>query len=242
MPLPDSYLQHHHEQGYHPRSNKHSDALATAIVHDLIRACPPLASQAAQGRLVYQLNMDVRQANSTWNTDLAIGTPASAVDSKGEVIVRATPATIRIAIELKGVMTEHRKAIKNRKRDFEAHHGHVHDYSHRAIAGGVLTVNAAASFRSPLRAESTFHGDRQAVVRLVEHCVTEMRNVTESGRNSPNGLDAKAVVVVDFDNVTFASGRYFTQPPAPQPGDPLHYDSFIQRICEEYSERFGRSG
>jgi len=37
-------------------------------------------------------------------------------------IAEAPPSTIHIAIEIKGVMTEHHKAVKNRKRDFEAHH------------------------------------------------------------------------------------------------------------------------
>jgi hypothetical protein len=47
------------------------------------------------------------------------------------------------------------------------------------------------------------------------------------------------VLVVDFDNVNLSAARYFSVPPAPQPGDPLHYDSFIQRLCQEYKTRFG---
>lgn len=239
MPLPESFIQHLRDFGYHPRSDKHSNALAAAIVQDLLDSCMPVAKEARDGRLVYDLNMDLRFRTATWNVDLVLGTPARAADTEGAPIARATPATVRVAIEIKGVMTEHRKAVKNRKRDFEAHHEHVHNYNRRAIAAGVMVVNAAQSFRSPLRPDITTHGSAPAVLKLVEHCVNEMRNVTESGGGSDYGIDAKCALVVDFDNVNLAAGRYVSIPPAPQPGDPLHYDSFIQRLCEEYRARFG---
>ena len=239
MPLPESFIQHLRDFGYHPRSDKHSNALAAAIVQDLLTTCRPIATEATGGRIVYDLNMDLRFGTSTWNVDLVLGTPATPVDTAGAPIVRATPSTVRIAIEIKGVMTEHRKAVKNRKRDFEAHHEHVHKYNRRAIAAGAMVVNSALTFASPLRRETTVHGDAQKVARLVEHCMTEMRNVTESGGGSAYGIDAKCALVVDFDNIEFNAGRYVSAPPAPQPGDPLHYDSFIQKLCEEYGARFG---
>ena len=237
MPLPESFIQHLRDYGYHPRSDKHSNALSAAIVQDLIERCHDIANESAAGRLVYDLNMDLRFRTSTWNVDLVIGTPAEPVVVEGVPIVGAVPATVRIAIEIKGVMTEHRKAVKNRKRDFEAHHEHVHNYNRHAIAGAVMVINGSERFKSPLRAETTRHHDP---LRLVEHCITEMRNVTESGGGTPYGMDAKSVLVVEFDNVDNGSARYLTSAPAPRPGDPLHYDSFIQRICDEYSERFGQ--
>ena len=239
MPLPESFLEHLRDFGYHPRSNKHSNALATAIVQDLLASCDVLARGARVGRLVYELNMDLRVGTATWNVDLVLGTPAKPVDAVPTPIARLTPSTVRAAIEIKSVMTEHRKAVKNRKRDFEAHHEHVHNYSRRAIAGGVMVVNAASSFLSPLRTKPTLHGIGPAVDRLVAHCLNEMRNVTESGGRSSYGMDAKAAVVIDFDNVDMEAGRYVTGSPAPQPGDPLHYDSFIQKVCDEYCQRFG---
>lgn len=239
MPLPESFIQHLRDFGYHPRSDKHSNALAAAIVQDLLESCLPISSEAAAGRLVYDLNMDLRFGTSTWNVDLVLGTPGAAVETAGAPIVRGTPATVRIAIEIKGVMTEHRKAVKNRKRDFEAHHEHVHNYNSRALAAAVMVVNSAASFKSPLRQAATEHGEPTKVVGLVNHCMNEMRNVTESGGASTYGMDAKCALVVDFDNMDFVSGRYLSLPPAPQGGDPLHYVSFIQRLCETYGSRFG---
>jgi hypothetical protein len=239
MPLPESFIQHLREFSYHPRSNKHSNALATAIVEDLLSTCDPMAAEAQNGRIVYDLNMDLRVRTATWNVDLVLGTPARPVHASDALIARGTPATVRVAIEIKSVMTEHRKAVKNRKRDFEAHHEHVHNYNPRAIAGGIMVVNASARFSSPLRRDLTVHGDKPTIDRIVEHCLNEMRNVAESSGRSPYGMDAKGTLVIDFDNINPSAGRYVTRPPAPQAGDPLHYDSFIQKVCEEYSHRFG---
>lgn len=52
-------------------------------------------------------------------------------------------------------------------------------------------------------------------------------------------MDVKSALVVVVDNVHLDAARYWTTPPAPQLGDPLHYDSFIQRLCQEYTARFG---
>ena len=235
MALPDSFLQHLREKGYHPRSNKHSDALAEAIVHDLVALCPPVAERASAGQLVYDLNFRLVYDNSEWNTDLAIGIPPPGTSPPDEGPIRRTaPSTVQVAIELKSVMTEHRKAVKNRKRDFEAHHKHVHNYSESTIAGGVMIINASATFRSPLRPEITVHRD---VRPLVEHCIREMRNV--SMRTSPgmDGLDAKGAIVVTVDNVAWPSASYVTGSPAPAIGDPMHYDAFIQRLCSQYQSR-----
>jgi hypothetical protein len=143
---------------------------------------------------------------------------------------------VQIAIELKSVMTEHRKAVKNRKRDFEAHHKHVHNYSESAIAGGVMIINASPTFRSPLKPETTVHRN---VGLLVEHCVREMRNVSMRTGPGRDGLDAKAAIVVAVDNIDWSTAAYAAGSPAPSVGDPIHYDAFIQKLCAEYRTRFG---
>jgi hypothetical protein len=148
-----------------------------------------------------------------------------------------TPSSVRIAVELKSVMTEHHKAVKNRKRDFEAHHAHVHAYHPQAIAGGVLVVNASPRFRSPTRGgvEVTEHRNPDA---LVAHCLSEVSNITRSGGASAVGLDAMAAVVVSMDNIDYRETTYVERPPAPMAGSPIHWDAFIQRICDLYRTRF----
>lgn len=239
MPLPSTFLDHLRREGYHPRSNKHSNTLALSIANDLAVMCPAIAMKASRGTLVYDLNFDLKVRTATWNVDLVLGRPAQPATPVA-LISKQRPATVEVAIEIKSVMTEHRKAVKNRKRDLEAHHEHVHNYSDRAIAGGVLVVNQAQSFRSPLRDGSmTRHAqDARAAGALVAHCINELRNVGERSESSPFGLDAKCAVVVEMDNVNLASTSYINRPPAPLPGDPLNYDSFIQRICDLYARRF----
>ena len=75
-------------------------------------------------------------------------------------------------------MTEHRKAVKNRKRDLEAHHDHVHRYNNLTIAGGLFVINGSAKFKSPLREDITVHREPR---RLIEHCIQELRSVTSRG-------------------------------------------------------------
>lgn len=236
-PNPATFLTHLRDHGYHSRSDKHSNALSEAIVHDLVAYCPRLAEDARSGSLVYDLNFTLRAGTTDWNVDLVLGPPAigASAHTTAEAIARATPSYVRVAIELKAVMTEHRKAVKNRKRDLEAHHEHVHNYSRDAIAGGVLLVNMSSSFQSPLRQLLTTHREP---VRLVQHCINELRSVATRGGATGYGLEAKCAIVVDMDNINCDTACYVEKEPAPTIGDPLHYDSFIRALCEHYTRRF----
>ncbi len=236
MPAPQAFIEHLRAEGYHPRSNKHSNALSEEIVADLIENCPKIADQAAAGDLVYSLNFDLIYGQSQWNVDLVLGAPPPGTPPPENSPMRQSdPATVQVAVELKSVMTEHRKAVKNRKRDFEAHHDHVHRYSATAIAGGVMVVNAAPTFKSPLRPDATVHKDP---AELVEHCVREMRNISMRPDLTGHGLEASAALVVNMDNEDLQSTDYVVTAPAPLVGDPLHYDAFVQRLCAAYTERF----
>jgi hypothetical protein len=236
-PNPQRFLEHLQHEGYHPRSDKHSNALARAIVDDLVRYCPRIRERAAAGELVYDLNVTITAGTAEWNVDLVLGPPAlgTAPPDADTPIARTTPATVQIAIEIKSVMTEHRKAVKNRKRDLEAHHEHVHNYSQEAVAGGVLVINASPEFRSPLRSTTTVHRQPE---RLVEHCIAELQAVSARGGTKGYGLEARCAIVVEIDNLQNDRARYVTKPPAPPVGSPLHYDAFIRTICDHYTRRF----
>lgn len=241
MPLPSSFLAHLRTNGYHPRSPKagHSDALGQAIVDDLVATCPLIASRAAAGDIVYDLNFTLTYATAEWNVDVVLGTPPPGTlpPGPGTTVVRLPPTFVQIAIELKAVMTEHRKAVKNRKRDLEAHHEHVHNYSASTIAGGVLLTNIAPRFRSPLRpaGQITTHSHP---TNLVQHCINQAAAISVAGGPTGHGLDSKAVIVVNMDNINLSATAYHIAAPAPAPGNPMHYDSFIQRICQVYRQRF----
>jgi hypothetical protein len=242
MAPPTSLLEHLRSVGYHPRSDKHSNATGRAIVESLMRGCPRIASDAAAGQLVWQLNHDVKVGHSTWNTDLAIGPPSpSGIQPDAEQVegmLRGTPIAVRIAVEHKAIMTEHLKARKNRKRDLEAHHAHVHEHDNRAIAAGLFVINASPTFRSPLRATDKPATAHRNVTILAARVIDELMSVTMAGGSHQVGLDAKGVLVLLMDNEDWTTTRYLHRPPAPMPGDPLHWDSFILRICDLYSRRF----
>jgi hypothetical protein len=236
--LPQAFLQHLQQSGYHPRSDKHSNALGAAIIDDLLATCSLISQRAASGDLVYNVNFDLHYGTAQWNVDLVLGPPPPSTGlPMGQRILKAPPSTVQIAIEFKAVMTEHRKAIKNRKRDMEAHHEHVHNYNPQAIAGGVIVINASPTFRSPLRAPGAITTHTK-IGEKVQHCMNEIRAVSVRGGPTGYGLDAKTAIVLDMDNVNLPATAYITKPPAPQIGDPVHYDAFIQRLCSEYRTRF----
>lgn len=240
MPLPSSFLAHLRAAPYQPRSSKQGDVLAEAIVIDLLAACKGLSAAATAGNVVWKSNFNLIYGSSTWKSDLVIGAPPpGTLPPSDEAILEAPPSSVQIAIEIKGVMTEHRKAIKNRKRDLESHHAHVHNYDANTIAGGVLVLNIAERFSSPLRrpGDITIHKDPKA---LIKHCMAEAQAISVRSGMSDVGLDAKSVIVVNDDNIDYASASYYESPPAPQIGDPMHYDAFIQRLCTEWTSRFGR--
>lgn len=241
MALPDSFLDHLRTQGYNSRSNKHSDALSRALVIDLMRRCPKIAHEAAADKLVFSFNQDVLFGRNSWNTDLAIGPPGPdgipAKAQRVEGMAKATPVTIRIAVEHKAIMTEHGKARLNRGRDMDAHHAHVHDYDPKAIAAGTFVINSSPTYQSTLRQEGviTQHADP---VALVQMCLDSLHNVTFSRRVNEPGLDAKGALVVSMDNIHWDAAVYMERKPAPQPGEPLHWDSFVARLCDLYTDRF----
>ncbi len=239
MPLPHTFLNHLKASGYDSRSNKHSNALAEAVLADLLRSCSAVAKDAASGELVYQLNMKLQFGAATWNTDFVLGVPAEHAPPPDGRIRRATPASVRLALEIKSVMSSHRNAIQNRKRDFEAHHEHVHNYNRRAIAAGLMVINTNPTFVSSVRISPLRPAQATVFQKTLEFCVQQMRSVTSSGGPSQHGIDAQGLILLDLPDQAASGARYFESPPAPRPGDPLHYDSFIHKICEEYAARFG---
>jgi hypothetical protein len=73
---------------------------------------------------------------------------------------------------------------------------------------------------------------------LVDHCIHQMRGIASRSGLVGEGLEAKAVIVVDMDNQDLPSTRFVTTPPAPPIGDPLHYDAFTQKVAALYLQRF----
>jgi hypothetical protein len=128
---PQKFVQFLQTSHYHPRSDAHSNAICKFIVEDLVVSCGPLGEKAANGEIVAAINLTQTVGHDTWNIDLALGPPAGSLTppEPDEVIRIDKPAVVQIALEAKGIMTEHGKARRNRLRDFHAFHEHAHRYN-----------------------------------------------------------------------------------------------------------------
>jgi hypothetical protein len=240
--------------GYHPRTSKHSDFQSLIIIRDLVARCPLIGKRAATGEIVAKLRHHQQVAHADWVIDIALGTCAGTpIHPIGDPIRMAPPVIIQIAIELKSIWTEHGKARLNRLRDFNSFHGYAHQYSPETVAAAFLVVNAAERFWSPLRDDDdiTVHGSSIKSSRNVaEKTIDRFRSIhLRNSSGDVPGLEAIGVVVVEHDNLVvnpnaskYASLHKATivapTPPNPPVGDPLHYESMIQRICNAYTQRF----
>lgn len=237
MSAPHKFVAHLAAQNYHPRSNKHGIAICDYILEDLLAQCPKIAADAAARRLVYDRNACLIVGTNDWNIDLILGPPSTGFSAplNPDPIVRATPATIRIAIEAKTIMTEHGKARRNRQRDLDSFHQFAGRYDNTTISAAATVLNVAPTFQSPLRQALTTHKN---LPRLFQGTMGILRSIQLRSSLAQPGLDANTVIVVEHDNVNPGNTRLITATPAPQPGDPIHYDSFLQRICDRYTQRW----
>jgi len=226
---------------YHPRSDAHSKRLCELVLEDLLAACPRLAEDEKARAVVGGTNVSHAFANGQTKTlDLAIGTLAS------ELLPHAAPAaivskvigTLRIAVEAKQCMTEHSKSKPRIFDELSSSHAIVHAGEPNAIACGIVVVNIAARYASPTRQLATGnlvyinHNQPQAARVIVEH----VRKLQRRSRVGQVGFDALATIVIDCDNT--GACLLHTSPPAPEPGEPDHYNTFISDISRAYVERF----
>lgn len=119
-----------------------------------------------------------RDGYQRWNIDLALGLPSGSPKPPrdGERIPFEVPTVIELAIEAKGVMTEHGKARHNRLRDLQAFHDRAHRYNEKVVAGGILVVNVAGVYWSPTRDEDDIT-DHHDIERIGEETVELFRNI-----------------------------------------------------------------
>jgi len=232
-----------HTYLYHPRSDAHSIALCQMVVDDLLASCAPFREQAARGDVAFGINLGYAftATGKTKTLDLAIGTPTS-----DQLALPTLPITrvdrldeVRVSMEAKSVMTEHKKSQPRVYDELSSSHEIVHQGRQDAIAAGIVVINIADRFVSPLRQRSStdlhwsLHRQPDVAASMIRH----LRGLPIRDRIGQVGFDAFAQIVVDSDNQTGAI--LWTDPPAPQPGDRDHYAVFIERLSAFYAERFG---
>lgn len=213
------------------------------LLDDLIHESERFAEAARNGEVVYREDYTVGEGESRWNTDLVVGPPADGVEVPAEFgderpIAEAEPGRIWLAVDAKSVMTEHGKARRNRQRDVNSFADIMHRHHPGSVSAGVILINMAERFKSPLRDDDdvTYH-DR--IEQLVAGTVDIFRDIDRAdGQISPN-VDAVGTVVVEHTNMDDDhETRLVTEPPAPQPGEIVHYRDFLGILLETLEDRF----
>lgn len=228
---------------YHSRSDAHSKQLCEFVVDDLLETCELIREHAAKGRLVYGINYPHAWPNGKRKTlDLAIGLTTADVGPPSGRIHKVRRSGIRrvlISLEAKTTATEHHKSEPRAYSELNDAHTIVHQGSRDTIATGINVINIATTFVSPLRQRPdqpikiTHHNQPAAAASMVEH----LRKLPRRRGIDDVGLDAYTSVVIDMNNQGHV--ELWTAEPAPQPGGPDHYDTFLADICRAYAERYG---
>lgn len=230
---------------YHPRSSKHGDALCRFLLADLLTTCEAFSRAAARGAIVYRANYTIDpHSPDRWNADLVVGPPSQPPEPNAPrvgSIAESFPSQIWIAIDAKTIMTEHGKARRNRQRDLNSFQDILHRKNPRTIVGGLLVVNIAERFQTPLARREEGITIHHNVGRLVSEIVALMGGLPRAGAGvGQTGLEALGVIVVSHSNVPREPTRLVADPPAPAPSDPLSYSSFVRDLCTAFAARFSR--
>lgn len=226
---------------YHPRSPRHGSASCLFFIDDLLHESDRFQEAARKGNIVYGEDHTVGEGQLRWNIDLVVGPPKGEVQTQIEndrPIAEGEPSEVWLAIDAKSVMTEHGKARRNRQRDINSFADIMYHHYPGAITGGILLINMAEQFRSPLRDEGDIT-KHENIAQLVEETVDLFRDIDRAdGEIDPN-VDAVATIVVEHTNIddnqksTLVEGY-----PAPESGDPVYYQDFLNIIIESFEERF----
>jgi hypothetical protein len=145
-------------------------------------------------------------------------------------------------MEAKAVMTEFGKARPRVYDELNSSHQTIHGDTDSSIAAGLAMINMADSFVSPIRNPWPLAG-RQAELnphnqpKDAAGAIDKIKQLPRRSAAGAVGFDALGLLVMNCLNdgspVTIVNA-----PPAPQPGEFLFYDNFIERIETLYSSRF----
>jgi len=238
----------------------------------LLLNCPLLVEHITSGRVSFGINHEMAdfEQDRQKNLDLVICSPRDpAAEKKGAGLtfkkmaykyqislneeeqrhlenlpdIPETPVdSVLIAVEAKACMTAHIKARPRLYDELNSSHLTIHGCADTAIAVGLVLVNYASEFISPIK--NNFDISKNAPVvshhdqpRDTERVIEKVLKLPRSSGTGKRGYDAIGLTVVDMRN----DGGPVVQidsSPAPQPGDILHYDQMIGRIKSRYTARF----
>lgn len=149
---------------------------------------------------------------------------------------------VHLALEAKACMTAHSKARPRLYDELSSSHLTIHGSSNFAIAAGFVMVNLSDQFISPTSnpfsvAERAPEYNSHKQPRDTEGVIEKVREIQRRSDTGETGFDALGLVVVSCVN-DGSPVEVVTVPPAPRPGDLLHYDAMIRKIANLYQSRF----
>jgi hypothetical protein len=222
---PDSYVEWINAHlGFNPRSQTNSNVLSDFVIADLQTLCPEIADHLKSDEIVPIKNADVRTKVASRNVDL--------------VLDEQNLGPVRVAVEHKTIMTAHGKARWNRYGDIIAYCNHMHNHRRESIAGATVIINCSPAYENPDAFAKGLLRPRFNMQKVVADTAKifsdiPLRSVPEEPNDQPEAL---AVIIVDYDGQNPA--KLVTGDLAPQPGSPIHYDSFLARVCNLYRQRY----
>lgn len=220
---------------YHPRSNKHGLTLCRYFLRDILYESHLLREAAKRGQVVYSEDFRLGEGALRWTIDLVLGPPVQKIFFKEAEITKGDPKEIWLAIDAKSVMTEHVKARRNRQRDLNSLADIVKHYHPRSVVGGLMLVNMAPRFKSPLRSKITYHRN---IERLVAETIEIFNEIPRADIDGGSGIEAVAVIIVNHTNVPRDRTTLIRRHPSPQEDDPANYHKFLHIIKEALERRF----
>ncbi len=227
-----------------------SQKLCEFIVRDIYDACPVLQEQSKRGEAAYTLDKRFvwKRTGKPKKSDLAIGHPEGDIELETPYGIPKAEAlrSVLISLEAKATMTEHNKSKPRLTDELTSSYEIVNRGYPKAIAAGLEVLNIAVRYVSPTRQQGTEepiitkHNQPYAATDVINHLRRDLvirNDITEIG------FDAMAIVVVNVENLPLEiepnpKVEIWTNPPAPQPNEPLHYETFVSRIARLYAERF----
>lgn len=240
LKTPREWPKYEKDVAYNPRSDKHGAASCQYLLDDLLHESENLRDAAERGDIIVKEDHTVGAGVMRWNVDLVLGPPEGEPQSRlgDRPISVGEPEEVWLAIDAKSVMTEHGKARRNRQRDINSFADVMHHHFERAVTGGVILINIADRFDSPTRDEDDITTHRN-VERLVEETVDMFRGIERADGEISSNIDAAACIVVRHTNMEAGvPTELVTDPPAPQPGDIVHYRTFLNILLETFEDRF----
>jgi hypothetical protein len=228
MRAPESYVRWMNQNiGFNPRAQQNSNALSEFVVADLVTSCPAILSAIQSEVLTPKKNSEVNTASAVRTVDLVLFEK-----------LKLPLISVCISVENKTIMTAHGKARKNRYGDIIAYSNHMHNHRRECIAGAIVVVNVSPKYENPDEFAKGLVRPKFDMEKIVKDTINifariPLRNDPGDPSDQPEAL---AVIVVDYDGESAA--KLVTGSLAPQPGDSIHYESFVERIGNLYERRF----